>query len=61
MTSVCGCAAQPARPMDNTDFTLVWRKRVTREFVSYALRELRGDDMREVRRKVSARQYELPS
>ena len=54
-------AAQPARPMDNTDFTLVWRKRVTREFVSYALRELRGDDMREVRRKISARQYELPS
>ena len=54
-------AAQPARPMDNTDFTLVWRKRVTREFVSYALRELRGDDMREVRRKISGRQYELPS
>jgi 4-hydroxybenzoyl-CoA reductase subunit beta len=46
-------AAQPARPMDNTDFTLVWRKRVTREFVGYALRELRGDDMREVRRRVA--------
>jgi len=39
----------------------VWRKRVTRECVSYALRDLRGDDMREVRRKVSGRQYELPS
>jgi len=46
-------AAQPARPMDNTDFTLVWRKRVMREFVGYALRELRGDDMREVRRRVA--------
>jgi hypothetical protein len=46
-------AAQPARPMDNTDFTLVWRKRVTREFVGYALRELRGDDMREIRRRVA--------
>ncbi|HKB11077.1 MAG TPA: FAD binding domain-containing protein [Vicinamibacterales bacterium] len=45
-------AAQPARPMDNTDFTLLWRKRVTRQFVSYALRELRGEDMREVRRKI---------
>ena len=45
--------AQPAKPMDNTDFALVWRKRVTREFVGYALRELRGDDMRELRRKVS--------
>jgi 4-hydroxybenzoyl-CoA reductase subunit beta len=46
-------AAQPAKPMDNTDFSLVWRKRVTRDFVAYALRELRGDDMRELRRKVS--------
>jgi 4-hydroxybenzoyl-CoA reductase subunit beta len=46
-------AAQPAKPMDNTDFSLVWRKRVTRDFVGYALRELRGDDMRELRRKVS--------
>src|SRR5262249_32932079 len=48
-------AAQPARPLDNTDFTLLWRKRVTREFVSYALRELRGDDMREIRKKVERR------
>jgi hypothetical protein len=38
--------------MDNTDFVLHWRKRVTREFVTYALRELRGEDMRDVRRKV---------
>ncbi len=42
-------AARPAKPMDNTDFTLHWRKRVAREFVSYALRELRGDDVRELR------------
>jgi 4-hydroxybenzoyl-CoA reductase subunit beta len=46
-------AAVPARPMDNTDFTLVWRKRVTRDVVGYALRELRGDDLREMRRRVS--------
>jgi 4-hydroxybenzoyl-CoA reductase subunit beta len=46
-------AAQPAKPMDNTDFSLVWRKRVTRDFVTYALRELRGDDTREVRRRVA--------
>jgi 4-hydroxybenzoyl-CoA reductase subunit beta len=43
----------PARPMDNTDFTLVWRKRVTRAFVTYALRELRGDDVSELRKTVS--------
>jgi 4-hydroxybenzoyl-CoA reductase subunit beta len=46
-------AAHPARPMDNTDFSLVWRKRVTRDFVTYALRELRGDPMHEVRRKMN--------
>jgi 4-hydroxybenzoyl-CoA reductase subunit beta len=51
-------AAQPARPMDNTDFALVWRKRVTRDFVGYALRELRGDDVRELRRR-TARQESL--
>jgi 4-hydroxybenzoyl-CoA reductase subunit beta len=45
-------AAARAKPMDNTDFALTWRKRVTREFVSDALRELRGDDMRERRRRV---------
>ena len=46
-------AAKPARPMDNTDFTLHWRKKVTRDFVGYALREVRGDDVRELRRRVS--------
>ena len=47
-------AAQPARPMDNTDFTLLWRKRATRHFVTCALRELRGDDMREVKLSIGA-------
>ncbi len=37
-------ASRPARPMDNTDFTLHWRKRMVRELVGYALRELREDD-----------------
>jgi 4-hydroxybenzoyl-CoA reductase subunit beta len=46
-------ASEPSRPMDNTDFTLHWRKRVTREFVTYALRELRGDDVRALRLRVS--------
>jgi len=39
-------AARIAKPLDNTDFNMTWRKRVTAEFVTYALRELRGDDMR---------------
>ena len=42
-----------AKPMDNTDFTLLWRKRVTRDFVTYALRELRGDDMRATRHRIA--------
>jgi 4-hydroxybenzoyl-CoA reductase subunit beta len=46
-------AAGPARPMDNTDFSLLWRKRMVRDFVTYALREVSGDDMRELRRRVS--------
>jgi len=41
-------ASQPARPMDNTDFTLLWRKRMTRELVTSALRELRGDVVRPI-------------
>jgi 4-hydroxybenzoyl-CoA reductase subunit beta len=39
-------AARIAKPLDNTDFDMTWRKRVTAEFASYALRELRGEDMR---------------
>jgi CO/xanthine dehydrogenase FAD-binding subunit len=46
-------AARPARPMDNTDFSLIWRKRMVRDLVSYGLREVRGDDVRELRRRVS--------
>ena len=39
-------AARVAKPLDNTDFDMTWRKKVTAEFVASALRELRGDDMR---------------
>jgi CO/xanthine dehydrogenase FAD-binding subunit len=38
-------AARIAKPLDNTDFDMSWRKKVTGEFVTYALRELRGDDI----------------
>jgi 4-hydroxybenzoyl-CoA reductase subunit beta len=52
IAEAAGLAYAHAKPMDNTDFVLHWRKRVVREFVTYALRELRGDDLRETRRKV---------
>jgi 4-hydroxybenzoyl-CoA reductase subunit beta len=42
-------AARIAKPLDNTDFDMTWRKKVTAEFVSYALHELRGDDVRKER------------
>jgi 4-hydroxybenzoyl-CoA reductase subunit beta len=38
-------AARLAKPLDNTDFDMSWRKKVAAEFVTNALRELRGDDM----------------
>jgi 4-hydroxybenzoyl-CoA reductase subunit beta len=45
--------ASRAKPMDNADLDLYWRKDVTPEFVTYALRELRGDDMRATRQRVA--------
>jgi 4-hydroxybenzoyl-CoA reductase subunit beta len=41
--------ANRAKPMDNTDMDLYWRKEVADDFAGYALRELRGDDMRGIR------------
>ncbi len=42
-------AARIAKPLDNTDFDMSWRKKVTGEFVANALRELKGDDVRSER------------
>ncbi len=33
-------AATPARPMDNTDFSFLWRKEMTGKYVAAALREI---------------------
>ena len=45
--------ASRAKPMDNADLDLYWRKDVTAAFAGYALRELRGDDMRATRLRVA--------
>jgi 4-hydroxybenzoyl-CoA reductase subunit beta len=45
--------ASRAKPMDNADLDLYWRKDVTAAFVGYALCELRGDDMRETRMRIA--------
>jgi 4-hydroxybenzoyl-CoA reductase subunit beta len=45
--------ASAAKPMDNTDLDLYWRKGVVAEFVGYALRELRGDDLGATRVRIA--------
>jgi 4-hydroxybenzoyl-CoA reductase subunit beta len=35
-------SAGPSRPMDNTDFSFLWRKEMTRKWVAAALQELAG-------------------
>ena len=45
--------AQSAKPLDNTDFDLTWRKRAAKRFVEVALKEIRGDDMRATRQTLS--------
>lgn len=42
-----------ARPRGNTDLTPIWRKKMVPVFTGHALRELRGDDVRELRMQVS--------
>lgn len=37
-------ASRLAKPLDNTDFALSWRKRVAKSYLVGALKELRGDD-----------------
>ena len=45
--------ASAAKPMDNTDLDLYWRKGVVAEFVGYALREIRGDDVGATRLRIA--------
>jgi 4-hydroxybenzoyl-CoA reductase subunit beta len=46
-------AARIAKPVDNADFSLSWRKKVVAAFVAHALRELRGDDVRAARERIA--------
>ena len=40
ITEAADAAAGPSRPMDNTDFSFLWRKSVTSRFVARALEDL---------------------
>jgi 4-hydroxybenzoyl-CoA reductase subunit beta len=46
-------AYQVSKPMDNTDFELVWRKKMVVALATYALKELRGDDVSALRLKIA--------
>jgi 4-hydroxybenzoyl-CoA reductase subunit beta len=50
--------ASRAKPMDNTDLEIYWRKEVVPSFVGYALRQLRGDDMRATRLRIAKQSLE---
>lgn len=52
-------ASEVAKPMDNTDFELVWRKKMVRSLVENALREVRGDDMTARRRQLARQELLL--
>ena len=53
ITEASAIVANRAKPMDNTDMDLYWRKEMADDFAGYALRELRGDDMRETRLRIA--------
>ncbi|MGI0149286.1 MAG: FAD binding domain-containing protein, partial [Thermoplasmata archaeon] len=40
IADAAAAAAGPSRPMDNTDFSFLWRKQVTGQFVARALKDL---------------------
>jgi 4-hydroxybenzoyl-CoA reductase subunit beta len=44
IAEVAEAAARPARPLDNTDLSHYWRKRMTRVFIERALRDACGLD-----------------
>ncbi len=44
IATAADAAYDVAKPMDNTDFELVWRKKMIRALVTSALCELRGDE-----------------
>jgi 4-hydroxybenzoyl-CoA reductase subunit beta len=53
--------ASAAKPMDNTDLDLYWRKDVVSDFVGYALREIRGDDMSATRLRIARQDLGVPA
>jgi 4-hydroxybenzoyl-CoA reductase subunit beta len=56
-------ASRHAKPLDNTDFAMTWRKATVRHFLGGVLRELRGDDpsqLSPMRRRSIRAEEEMP-
>ena len=53
IAGAAAAATEIGKPMDNTDYELVWRKQMIRALVTYALKEVRGDNMREQRQRLT--------
>ncbi|HTQ72885.1 MAG TPA: FAD binding domain-containing protein [Burkholderiales bacterium] len=53
IAEVAAAVGSRAKPMDNADLDIYWRKQVTPDFVGYALREIRGDDMSATRVRIA--------
>ncbi len=45
--------AKIAKPRGNTDLTPIWRKKMVPSFVNHALRELRGDNVSKLRKRIA--------
>jgi len=58
IAEAAGAVASRAKPMDNTDLDLYWRKEVAGAFAGYALKEIRGDDMRATRVRIARQSLE---
>jgi 4-hydroxybenzoyl-CoA reductase subunit beta len=59
--AAANAAYEIAKPMDNTDFELVWRKRMVKTLVTSALREIRGDDVRDLRLRLARQTLQMVS
>ena len=53
-------ASKWAKPLDNTDFAMTWRKRVAKSYFGGVLREIRGDDVTSMGLHARHAQKELP-
>jgi 4-hydroxybenzoyl-CoA reductase subunit beta len=61
IAEAAAAATEVAKPMDNTDFELVWRKQMVRTLVANALCEIRGDDVRARRRQLARQEMLIPT